>query len=107
METASSSSIQADFPSILRERLNTYFQLAHCSRKGNWMMISKITFGFAAVVGTYSVLYLCPLSTGQFLVVYSALGLGQLFLLLNVAHDSNHHATSSSRLINKLLSFTF
>ena len=44
---------------------------------------------------------------GGLSAVYLLNGLAQTFLLLNIAHDSNHNAISSVRSVNKVLNYVF
>jgi linoleoyl-CoA desaturase len=43
----------------------------------------------------------------KFVALYLLGGLAQTFLLLNIAHDSNHNAISSKPLVNKTLNYAF
>jgi linoleoyl-CoA desaturase len=67
--------------------------------------VGKILFGLAAFAATYAGLFACGLSALAFVGMYAAHGLAQLFLLLNITHDSNHNAISRSPWINRSLSY--
>jgi linoleoyl-CoA desaturase len=55
--------------------------------------------------GTFALPYVVEINQWQFLFVYILNGLAQLFLSLNITHDSNHQAISRKPYVNRLLSF--
>jgi linoleoyl-CoA desaturase len=95
---------RADFPAALRRRIQAYFREQNLSPKANSMMVAKVAFGLTAWVGTYAGLYALKLDAPAFVALYVVHGLVQLFLLLNITHDSNHNAISGNVRINRLLS---
>jgi linoleoyl-CoA desaturase len=105
-----SVSVQADkteFTAVLRQRLHGFFEERHVSSKANAVMTVKIVVGLLAFAATYSVLYVFRLTPAQFVVLYVLHGLTQLFLLLNIAHDTNHNAISKHRQVNQVFSYIF
>ncbi len=69
-------------------------------------MVTKITVGMLWLVVSYISLYLFNLVYWQFFLIYLLHGLAQVFILLNISHDANHHAISQKQTVNKLLSYT-
>lgn len=95
------------FPKVLRRRLDRFFADQKISPKANAMMWAKIAIGLAVLAGSWISLYLFRPGAWTFVALYLAGGLAQTFLLLNVAHDSNHNAISSRPLVNKTLNYVF
>ena len=100
-------SIPSSFPKVLRRRLDTFFSDACISPKAGWAMWVKIGLGLAVLAGSWIVLYTLNPDSWKFVAVYLLSGLAQTFLMLNIAHDSNHNAISSVRSVNKALNYVF
>ena len=103
MEGGSASS----FPKVLRRRLDRFFAEANVSPKADTTMWGKIALGGAVLAGSWIALYALHPPAWAFLALYVLGGLAQTFLLLNIAHDSNHNAISSRSAINKSLNYVF
>ncbi len=97
----------ATFPKVLRRRLDRFFADAKVSPKANPMMWIKIATGAAVLFGSWIAIYALHPSSWIFVALYLLGGLAQTFLLLNIAHDSNHNAISSAPLVNKALNYAF
>ena len=95
------------FPKVLRHRLDRFFADQNLSPKANSAMWLKIACGLAVLTGSWIALYALRPGSWKFVALYLLGGLAQTFLLLNIAHDSNHNAISSRRLINKTLNYVF
>jgi linoleoyl-CoA desaturase len=95
------------FPKVLRRRLETFFADADLSPKANPMMWGKIAVGMAVLAGSWITLYLLHSAAWAFFALYLLGGLAQTFLLLNIAHDSNHNAISRRPAVNKSLNYVF
>jgi linoleoyl-CoA desaturase len=95
------------FPKVLRRRLDRFFADQNLSPKANSAMWFKIACGLAVLAGSWIALYALRPGSWKFVALYLLGGLAQTFLLLNIAHDSNHNAISSRRLINKTLNYVF
>jgi linoleoyl-CoA desaturase len=67
----------------------------------------KIACGLAVLAGSWIALYTFRPGSWKFVALYVLGGLAQTFLLLNIAHDSNHNAISSQPFINKTLNYVF
>jgi linoleoyl-CoA desaturase len=95
------------FPKVLRRRLDSFFFEQNLSPKADRMMWIKIATGLAVLAGSWTALYALKMNSWTFVAVYLLNALAQTFLLLNIAHDSNHNAVSSGRAVNKLLNYAF
>ena len=97
----------AAFPKVLRRRLDRFFAEQNISPKANPMMWSKIALGLAVLAGSWIAIYAFRPDSWKFAGLYLLVGLAQTFLLLNIAHDSNHNAISSNSTVNKTLNYVF
>ncbi|MFZ0420362.1 MAG: hypothetical protein WAM04_19820, partial [Candidatus Sulfotelmatobacter sp.] len=97
----------SSFPKVLRSRLDSFFADRNISPKADRTMRFKIAAGLAVLVGAWIALYTLRPGSWKFVALYLLGGLAQTFLLLNIAHDSNHNAISSRPLINKTLNYVF
>jgi linoleoyl-CoA desaturase len=103
----SDSAAASSFPKVLRRRLDSYFAAPHLSPKADSRMWVKIAVGLAVLFGAWIALYALRPGSWKFVALYLLGGLAQTFLLLNIAHDSNHNAVSSRPLVNKTLNYVF
>jgi len=110
-ETSPSPIIESDgassFPKVLRSRLDKFFAEQRISPKADRTMWIKIAMGLAVLAGAWIALYTIRLGSWEFIALYLLGGLAQTFLLLNIAHDSNHNAISSRSHVNKTLNYVF
>ena len=97
----------SSFPRVLRRRLDVFFADPKISPKADPTMWVKIAVGLAVLAGTWIALYALRPDSWRFVALYLLGGLAQTFLLLNIAHDSNHNAISSRPLVNKTLNYVF
>ena len=97
----------ASFPKVLRRRLDQYFVTHALSPKAGRTMWVKISLGIGVLVTSWAAIYTLHPGVWEFLALYLLGGLAQTFLLLNIAHDSNHNAISSEPLVNKALNYVF
>ncbi len=97
----------SSFPKVLRRRLDKYFADGTISPKADRTMWIKIAAGLAVLAGSWIVLYALRPDSWKFVAFYLLGGLAQTFLLLNIAHDSNHNAISSVPSVNKTLNYVF
>ena len=95
------------FPKVLRGRLDRYFADQNLSPKANSVMWLKIACGLAVLGGSWIALYAFRPGSWKFVALYLLGGLAQTFLLLNIAHDSNHNAISTRPFVNKTLNYVF
>jgi len=97
----------SSFPKVLRRRIDDFFSDGNISPKADRTMWVKIAVGLAVLAGSWIVLYLFKPDSWRFVGLYLLNALAQTFLLLNIAHDSNHNAISSARAVNKTLNYVF
>jgi len=97
----------SSFPKVLRRRLDSFFADPKISPKADRTMWVKIAVGLAVLGGSWIALYAFRPGSWKFIALYLLGGLAQTFLLLNIAHDSNHNAISSRPLVNKTLNYVF
>src|SRR6201997_3232852 len=97
----------SSFPKVLRRRLDKFFADQNISPKADRTMWVKIATGLAVLLGSWIALYAFKPDSWNFVALYLLSGLAQTFLLLNIAHDSNHNAISSKPFVNKLLNYVF
>lgn len=110
-ETSASPIIEqggaSSFPKVLRSRLDRFFADQEISPKADRAMRLKIATGLAVFGGSWIALYALSPGSWRFVALYLLGGLAQTFLLLNIAHDSNHNAISSRSVVNKTLNYVF
>jgi linoleoyl-CoA desaturase len=97
----------SSFPKVLRRRLDDFFSDGNISPKADRAMWLKITVGLAVLAGSWIALYELKPDSWRFVSLYLLNAIAQTFLLLNIAHDSNHNAISSVRSVNKALNYVF
>jgi linoleoyl-CoA desaturase len=91
----------------LRRRLDDFFSEGNISPKANRTMWVKIAVGLAVLAVSWIALYALKPDSWRFVGLYLLNAVAQTFLLLNIAHDSNHNAISSVRSVNKALNYVF
>jgi linoleoyl-CoA desaturase len=99
--------IAPSFPKILRRRLDSFFAEQSLSPKADRTMWVKIAAGLAVLAGSWIALCVFKPDSWRFVALYALGGIAQTFLLLNIAHDSNHNAISSVPSVNKTLNYVF
>ncbi len=97
----------ASFPKVLRRRLEYFFTDQKISPKADGSMWLKVAVGLAALLGSWIAIYILRPDSWRFVALYLLGGIAQTFLLLNIAHDSNHNAISTVPSVNKLLNYVF
>ncbi len=97
----------SSFPKVLRRRLENFFADQKISPKADRSMWLKIAVGLSVLLGSWIAIYALKPDSWKFVALYLLGGLAQTFLLLNIAHDSNHNAISSVPSVNKLLNYVF
>lgn len=106
-QSAGDSTVASSFPKVLRRRLDQFFADQNLSPKADRTMWVKISVGLAILLGSWIALYALKPDSWRFVALYLLSGLAQTFLLLNIAHDSNHNAISSVSSVNKALNYVF
>src|ERR1700728_5156371 len=100
-------SCASPFPKVLRRRLDDFFSHGNISPKADRTMWVKIAVGLAVLAGSWIALYTLRPDSWKFVALYLLNAIAQTFLLLNIAHDSNHNAISSAPSVNKALNYVF
>ncbi len=95
------------FPKVLRRRLDNFFADTRISPKADGSMWLKIAAGLSVLLGSWIAIYTLRPDSWRFVALYLLGGLAQTFLLLNIAHDSNHNAIPTVPAVNKLLNYVF
>jgi linoleoyl-CoA desaturase len=98
---------ESSFPKVLRRRLDAFFSDGNISPKADLAMWVKIAVGLAVLAGSWIAIYTFKPDSWRFVGLYLLNAIAQTFLLLNIAHDSNHNAISSVRSVNKALNYVF
>ncbi len=91
----------------MRRRLDDFLSEGNISPKADRAMWVKIAVGLAVLAGSWIALYAFRPDSWRFVSLYLLNAIAQTFLLLNIAHDSNHNAISSKPIVNKSLSYVF
>ena len=99
--------VAPSFPKVLRRRLDHFFADTSISPKADRSMWLKIAVGLSVLLGSWIAIYSLRPDSWRFVALYLLGGLAQTFLLLNIAHDSNHNAISTVPAVNKLLNYVF
>ena len=97
----------SSFPKVLRRRIDGFFSDGNISPKADRTMWVKIAVGLAVLAGSWIALCALKPDSWRFVGLYLLNALAQTFLLLNIAHDSNHNAISSVRAVNNALNYVF
>jgi linoleoyl-CoA desaturase len=96
------------FPKVLRRRLDKFFADQNISPKADRYDVGQDRRGFGCAGWAAGLLiYTFRPDSWKFVALYLLGGLAQTFLLLNIAHDSNHNAISSVPSVNKTLNYVF
>jgi linoleoyl-CoA desaturase len=106
-QPAGGPAVAPSFPKVLRRRLDSFFVDQKISPKADGSMWLKVAVGLAALLGSWIAIYALKPDSWRFVALYLLGGLAQTFLLLNIAHDSNHNAISTRPSVNKLLNYVF
>jgi linoleoyl-CoA desaturase len=107
MATSTVSVRDVEFATVLRHRLDAYFQDQNLSRRAETRMWVKVIAGFSLAILTYASLYLFPVNNTGFFLLYLVHGLTQLFIMLNIAHDANHYAVATNKTLGAVLAHCF
>jgi len=97
----------SSFPKVLRRRLDNFLYDGHISPKADIALWIKMAVGLLVLAGCWIALYALNPDSWKFVAIYLLNGFAQTFLMLNIAHDSNHNAISSLRSVNKALNYVF
>jgi len=96
---------RTDFYSVLRSRINTYFQLSKKSKFGGIQLIIKTIFLLSLFIIPYVLILSGNFSLIAMLSLSGVMGLGVAGLGMAVMHDANHGTFSSNETITKIVGF--
>ena len=98
---------KSQFFSILKSRVDQYFQKNQLSKHANGFMIFKTVFylTLSALCYTLIIINVFPLLVQLFLAII--LGISMACIGFNVCHDALHGSYSSNSIVNKCLGFLF
>jgi linoleoyl-CoA desaturase len=105
--TAGDQGTASSFPKVLRRRLDNFFIERNISPKAGRTMWVKIALGSAVLAAAWIFIYAFKPDSWAFVALYLLNALAQTFLLLNIAHDSNHNAVSKVGSVNRILNYAF
>jgi linoleoyl-CoA desaturase len=94
------------FFSVLRGRVNKYFEENKLSKHANRAMVVKTILLLAGYIVPFVVILLYPLPFGYSLFLWSFMGVSLAGVGMSVMHDANHNSYSSKRKVNLLLAHT-
>jgi linoleoyl-CoA desaturase len=97
----------ARFSVEVKEQVADYFRATGRSQKADWRMVLKTVVLLGTTVGAYALLLSNRFSAWEMLGLAVLMGVGMAGIGFSVAHDALHGAYSSSRLVNRLLGYTF
>jgi len=103
---SNSDQSQREFISVLRQRVNHYFESNNLSKYANGAMYLKTVAMFAIYLVPYTLLYTLGDIQWIGLVLWAIMGVGMAGIGLSVMHDANHGTYSKNPLVNKILGFS-
>lgn len=101
-----SNQITYELKSKLKQRFENYFKETEKTKYADNTMVIKILVAYIWWIGSYLLLLLLDSSFIQFIGLYLFHGLSHILLTLGVGHDANHNAISSSKKLNRILSYS-
>lgn len=96
-----------DFSTVLKHRIDDYFRQNNLSRRGGPVITIKIIFILFLFISSYALMLsnlFSPIGIFIFAVVF---GISHVLIVFNIGHDAAHHALYNSRILNKILSYSF
>lgn len=98
---------QPGFYADVKKEVDLYFKSKGISKNANAEMIFKSVFFLGSLVGLYLLIIFGGFSMMTNLLMAILLGMVQAFIGFNVSHDAIHGSFSSSRKVNRIMSYTF
>jgi linoleoyl-CoA desaturase len=98
--------VTPSFHSVLKERVNQYFEERKISTAGGWRLMSKGIILVGVLVASYLVLVLAQPSALPALLLCALMGLTIAAIGFNIMHDGSHGSFSKYAFINKLAALT-
>ena len=98
---------QSGFYAEVKKEVDNYFKSKGISKNANAEMIFKSVFFLSSLVGIYLLIILGGFSMTTNLILAILIGMVQAFIGFNVSHDAIHGSFSSSRKVNRIMSYSF
>lgn len=98
--------VTPSFHSVLKERVNRYFEEKNISTTGGWRIFVKGVLLVSLLVASYLVLMLAKPSALPALLICAFMGLNIAAIGFNIMHDGSHGSFSKHWFINKLAALT-
>jgi len=106
MATPKFPAVNPSFHTVLKQRVNRYFEEKKTATTGGWRLFGKAILLFALLVGVYLFLMLGNPATWLAIVLCGVMGLLIAAIGFNVMHDGGHGSFSNSPIMNKLAALT-
>ena len=101
-----SKTIEKEFSTTLRQRVNTYFKTNELSPKGNPQMAFKSVVMLSIYFIPYLLMVTGVVTAVPFLcLMWMIMGLGKAFIGTSVMHDALHGSYSEKKSVNQLMHF--
>lgn len=101
------NTVNTEFQSVLKKRVDDYFVSRKLSSKANGLMICKSIFYLAAFISIYVFLIHDHFSMFTTMLLFAFLGLFIALVGINICHDAIHGAYSQKKWVNKIMSMPF
>src|SRR5687767_14983595 len=99
--------VNADFHTILRQRIDAFFINNNLSKNGNAFMAFKVAFFLGGTIAAYLLMLFAPVSLPVNYLCWAMLGFFAAFDGVNICHDAIHGALFKNPRINKALGLVF
>lgn len=97
----------SDFTTVLKQRVDRYFQTKNISKNANGLMVAKTVFYFGGWIGLYAAVVSGHFSAPTMLLLMMLLGFFSAGIGFNVGHDAIHGSYAANPRVNKWISFAF
>lgn len=98
--------VTPSFHSVLKQRVNRYFEENNITPTGGWRLFTKAILLFGMLTAAYLVLILVQPATPYALALCTLIGLLIAAIGFNIMHDGSHGSFSKYAFINKLAALT-
>lgn len=106
MATPKFPHVTPSFHSVLKQRVNQYFQENNISPTGGWRLFTKGLLLFSLLLTTYVALLIVQPATLWAMLLCALMGLLIATIGFNIMHDGSHGSFSKYGFINKLAALT-
>lgn len=98
---------RCDFYSVLKNRVDDYFQQSQLSKNGNTWMYFKSALFLIVQIGIYLTFMTGYFSIPVFILLFMAFGIMTGLMDFNIVHDALHGAYSSNPKVNRMLGYIY